>query len=929
MHASSGWVLLLAVIVSAAAFQGIGSLPRAREPVPDGTASFATASPATAAQVLRDRGWNGWNRPDVAASVVPDGRAVLGEGHFSPPHTDFGYDTNGNLLYDFLVVNASISVSIADDYTVDGLLYKSNTSLFLYNGTVTHLLPGNWTISVFYDGPAINTSGVDGPYFVLLNLWDGPRNLLDSTSHTTQAYKHTDFDSAPAVFTPPHSDAGIDSDGDGRFNVLDVNASVTVNVAGEYYVNALLHDVSNTVSLFSSKFVTFDPGSRTVVLPFPGSAINASGVDGPYLIELGIYSTPQFHALDVDEHVTAAYDHLEFEEPAAMRSPYAPAAPTIDGALAADEWTRAHVEDLTAIPGNQVPARLLVMNDDNFLYVAYDAIGDTSLNSTDVASIAFDTTNDGRATTGREDEFVQGGWAPQDQAHYVFSAGANWTIHDSPFDPTFPNQRGLAGAWGFGSSPAANTNHRIYEFKIPLPLLGALPGDTLGFFGGSHLSPGVFDSANSGWSLWPYWNISWIPLSDYGDLTLASRGDSVPPTIAIVSPAQGNVSLTDSVTVTWNASDNESGLDHFDVRVDSRAAVQRPANSTSYTVPGLSDGPHRIEVTAYDVVANSQSASVEVTVDTSPPSLQITAPLDGDAVPSRAVLVTWSAADAGTGISGYRIQLDGGPEALLPASSTEYSFEELSEGVHQITLVAVDAVGHSQVESASFMVDLTGPSVAIESPSGDFLGTSTVSVSWTAADVGSGLAEVDVSVDGGTPSILPGTARSATVSALSDGPHTIRVTAIDAARNTASASVSVTIDTTVPSVTITAPGSGVIPSADVTVSFTSGDAGSGVDRIEIAVDEGAAARLRATETSYKLTGLSQGDHRVDVTVFDRAGNSRTMTVTFRVDTFFLSPSGPYGYAGIGVLVALVIGVVVAAVAIARRRRGVRPPPSPP
>src|SRR5205823_1696476 len=142
------------------------------------------------------------------------------------------------------------------------------------------------------------------------------------------------------------------------------------------------------------------------------------------------------------------------------------------------------------------------------------------------------------------------------------------------------------------------------------------------------------------------------------------------------------------------------------------------------------------------------------------------------------------------------------------------------------------------------------------------------------------------------PSVLPGTARSDTLSSVSDGLHTIRVTVIDAAGNTASAEVSVTIDTALPALTITTPESGrVIPSADTTISFTSGDVGSGVDRIEIVVDSGSAARLGATDTSYPLTGLSPGDHRVDVTVYDRAGNSRTVTVTFRVDTSFFSASG--------------------------------------
>jgi Big-like domain-containing protein len=841
MNALPGWVLLLAVLVSAAGFQGVGFVARGAAPVTNGTERPAVASPSPTAQGLPDRGPNGWIGPSTGPKDSPDGPVALG-GHFSPPHWDSGLDTNGNGLYNFLVVNANISVDTANNYTVDGFLYLSNSSLPLYNATSIHLDPSNQTIPVFFDGPAINSSGVDGPYSVTLQLReDGNVYPLDTNAYTTLAYSHLAFDPEPAVFSPPHSDTGIDTDGDGRINVLDVNASIFVNVAGEYYLNALLHDLNNTIDIFSFLFVRLDPGPRTVELPFSGIVLNASGVDGPYFIDMSLYSTPQPNPLDVSEHITAAYNHLQFEEPAAMGSSYAPVAPTIDGALAADEWTHAHVENLTAIPGNQVPAYLFIMNDDNFLYVAYDATGDTSSNSTDVASIAFDTNHDGRATPGYEDELVQGGWALNNSAHYVFSSSGDWIINESPINPDLPNQRGLSAAWGFGSSPRNGVHHRIYEFKVPLPLLGAHPGDTLGFFGGSHPAPGVYDKATLGWSAWPDWTAGPIPLNAYGNLNLASSGDSFPPTIVVVSPAQGTVSRTDSVIVTWNASDNGSGLDHFELRVDNGPAIRLPANATSYTVTGLADGPHRIEVTAYDVVGNPQAARV------------------------------------------------------------------------------------------SFTVDMIAPSVRIDAPSGNFVGTSSVAVSWTAADVGSGLAEVDVSLDGGTPSVLPGTARSDTLSPVSDGPHTIRVTVIDAAGNTASAAVSVTIDTALPAITITAPESGrVIPSADTTISFTSGDVGSGIDRIEIVVDSGSAARLGATDTSYAVKGLSPGDHRVDVTVYDRAGNSRTVTVTFRVDTSFFSLSGPYGYAGIGVVAASLVGIVVAAVAIARRRRDrARPPPSSP
>ncbi|TLZ71161.1 MAG: hypothetical protein E6K14_08020 [Methanobacteriota archaeon] len=111
--------------------------------------------------------------------------------------------------------------------------------------------------------------------------------------------------------------------------------------------------------------------------------------------------------------------------------------------------------------------------------------------------------------------------------------------------------------------------------------------------------------------------------------------------------------------------------------------------------------------------------------------------------------------------------------------------------------------------------------------------------------------------------------------------------------------------------------------------FSTGDATSGVERMEISVDGGPAQSLGASETSHVITGLADGPHTVTLTVFDRAGNSATTTVSFRVDTSFLSPSGPYGAGGIAALAIVIVVAALAFVLFLRRRRGSRPPTAPP
>src|SRR5439155_25987 len=81
---------------------------------------------------------------------------------------------------------------------------------------------------------------------------------------------------------------------------------------------------------------------------------------------------------------------------------------------------------------------------------------------------------------------------------------------------------------------------------------------------------------------------------------------------------------------------------------------------------------------------------------------------------------------------------------------------------------------------------------------------------------------------------------------------------------------------------------------------------SGIDHVEIRLDGGSAQTLSSGATSYTLNGLSDGTHTVNVTVVDKAGHSSSNSVSFRVDTSFVSPSGPYGIVGLTSIIVLVV-----------------------
>ncbi|HTD81846.1 MAG TPA: hypothetical protein VK723_06820, partial [Thermoplasmata archaeon] len=248
---------------------------------------------------------------------------------------------------------------------------------------------------------------------------------------------------------------------------------------------------------------------------------------------------------------------------------WASSPPTVDGTMTPGEWAGAMAVDLGAIPGNFLASSLLVMNDATYLWVAYDAVGDRTASVNDSASFAFDTGHDAVGTNGAEDQFIVSGIFAGGSAHLVYSGGG-YIVEDSPFDPGLPDHAGLAGARGFGPSDLQSADHRIYEFQIPLVLVGANPGDTLGLFGGSQFVPGVLDyEAGFAYSTWPTYVTSPIPLPNYGDLVLAAL--SAPIGVSL-SPSATSANGVPGETIWYNLTARNTGTsvnDTFDVAVTS------------------------------------------------------------------------------------------------------------------------------------------------------------------------------------------------------------------------------------------------------------------------------------------------------------------------------------------------------------------------
>ncbi|MFP4609090.1 MAG: Ig-like domain-containing protein, partial [Candidatus Aenigmatarchaeota archaeon] len=274
--------------------------------------------------------------------------------------------------------------------------------------------------------------------------------------------------------------------------------------------------------------------------------------------------------------------------------------------------------------------------------------------------------------------------------------------------------------------------------------------------------------------------------------TVSFTVDSVAPELEVLAPEDGELFAENEVTVTWDSSDDGSGISHHEVRLD-EGEWRDVGTSSLYTFKTLEEGEHVVEVRVTDEAGHTNEGEVSFTVDTSSPELEITSPEPKALFAESEVDVTWDGGDDISGIENYKVRLDQG-EWIDAGTDTQYSFDELSDGDHVVELIAEDGAGHTSTETITFSVDTTSPRLYILSPEHEkTIDKDEVTVRFSGNDETSEVAYYEVRVNGGEW-IDIGSNTQHTFEGLSEGDNTIEIKAVDDAGNERTTELTVTVD---------------------------------------------------------------------------------------------------------------------------------------
>lgn len=378
--------------------------------------------------------------------------------------------------------------------------------------------------------------------------------------------------------------------------------------------------------------------------------------------------------------------------------------------------------------------------------------------------------------------------------------------------------------------------------------------------------------------------------------------DLTPPRVTAIAPLNATIQVLPESRVTVAFSeplDTSANLQNLISVTSSGAPVpgisQQVAPDTVVFTPSaplLTDSAYAVTVAnATDISGNVQRnpfTSTFLTLDTVRPSLVLTSPADGSFTNSSRPTIRVSLSDSLTGIDSQSatLRVDGGLVNASTSSSTiTYAPPTaLAEGNHSISASVADRAGNSGNVSGTFTVDTVAPgAAAVQGISQGQVISSSVVLTLSAEDTGSGVDTIQLLVDGSVRGTVQGPSSSLTldINWLSEGQHTVSAVVRDRAGNSATTPAITIVVSRYPLTMSVTPATVTAVRDSVTVTAWPSKT---VEHVEFRLgSETAVVTASPFQKTFDLSSFAEGEQTILVTATAAGGEQVTKSVAIVVD----------------------------------------------
>jgi len=206
--------------------------------------------------------------------------------------------------------------------------------------------------------------------------------------------------------------------------------------------------------------------------------------------------------------------------------------------------------------------------------------------------------------------------------------------------------------------------------------------------------------------------------------------EKVKPTISITSPGAGAFVINNKQPIVFQLRDEAGGsginIDSLVLKIDGGTSIGKSSSGMvctpvtngydcTYTPPSaLSDGSHTVTINVSDFDGNAANqASRSYTVDTVPPILNVTNPINGFITNTAAMVIQGSTNDATSSPVTVTIKLNGVDQGAVPVTSGNFSKSiTLANGSNTIVITSKDAAGRETVVTITGTLDTSAPIIS-------------------------------------------------------------------------------------------------------------------------------------------------------------------------------------------------------------------------